>query len=653
MQIFGIKTLLFVFLLTLSSCNSIPASVEVVLESAGSNRTELEKVIAHYQKTNEVQKVQAAYFLIENMKEKYSLDGESVRNFDVVFDILDSLQKNNVERPLILSIFKTKWDSVVSIYGRPHIFKATVVEDIKVIKAAFLIENIDLAFEQWKNNRFSEALSFEEFCTYVLPYRIRAERIENWRKYLSEKYKVFRDTVKAKNRSEFTEKLYSKVGEFLYPSIALKDYPYNISVSQMEKAQQGNCPQVVEYTTAIMRANGMPVGIDHANWGDVIGHHFWNTLLLENGKYVKFEAGHVNLAFGQLEDYRPYRLAKVYRQSFAKLDIRFSDEIPKQLVLPFDIDVTPEYTKTFNISVPLTKHIEYKQKPVIILTFGRDWDIPHALGDINNNAAEFKNMGSDILYMVMYYDKGTYIPASDPFVLDKSGKLNYLRFKSSGRQNLQLFRKYPYFANNVNNAKQTIGARIQGANRSDFKDSVNLFTITTMPVKIEETMINSTKKFRYVRYISQPDRLANIAELEFFGSNGLKLQGEVIGFPEVSSLYEESNNKKNAFDNKLGTFFSVRNVPLSWVGLHLPKPENITKIRYCPRSDTNFIVVGDTYELRYWDGDNWKSLGQQTAKNQYLIFRNAPVNTVFILKNLSGGTEERIFTYEKGKQVWW
>ena len=70
------------------------------------------------------------------------------------------------------------------------------------------------------------------------------------------------------------------------------------------------------------------------------------------------------------------------------------------------------------------------------------------------------------------------------------------------------------------------------------------------------------------------------------------------------------------------------------------------------RNNFNVIEVGNKYELMYYN-DRWVSLGIQTATNQYLEYDNAPTQALFLLRNLTQGKEERIFTYENGKQVWW
>ena len=80
----------------------------------------------------------------------------------------------------------------------------------------------------------------------------------------------------------------------------------------------------------------------------------------------------------------------------------------------------------------------------------------------------------------------------------------------------------------------------------------------------------------------------------------------------------------------------------------------ISYFRYLPRNDDNFIKEGELYELFYWDNNQWNSLGKQTGTSkQYLEYTNAPLNSLFWLRNLTKGKEERIFTYENGEQVWW
>lgn len=86
------KNILPVLLLLFLACNSIPESYQNVLVKAGSNRTELEKVVAHYDSVGNAEKLKAAYFLIGNMEDRYFWDGDIVTDFDSIFGYLDCAQ---------------------------------------------------------------------------------------------------------------------------------------------------------------------------------------------------------------------------------------------------------------------------------------------------------------------------------------------------------------------------------------------------------------------------------------------------------------------------------------------------------------------------------------------------------------------------------
>lgn len=361
----------------------------------------------------------------------------------------------------------------------------------------------------------------------MLPYRAGTERLEPWREHLYNEYKIFRDTVKAANSYQLAEKINTELRKWIALNHTIRAYPFDMTVRQMEKARRGACKHLVYYEAMVMRANGIPVGIDMAPlWGDLNRGHEWNTLLMDNGKIYPFDAAQG--MFGGIDKY-PYRFSKVYRYTFAsQTKYPASSDIPARLINKHLIDVTPEYTKTFNITVQLTYPAASKKQYAIICTYGSNRWMAQDWGNIKADKAYFKKIGSNILYLVMYYDKGNYYPASDPFILQKDGIIKYIRLVMNKPQEMVLMRKYPSFTANINNAKELIGGRIQGANKSDFSDSVNLYIINSLPVKFEQVTINNSRKFRYVRYVAGKLKKTNLAELEFFGINNpaKKLTGE-------------------------------------------------------------------------------------------------------------------------------
>ncbi len=65
-----------------------------------------------------------------------------------------------------------------------------------------------------------------------------------------------------------------------------------------------------------------------------------------------------------------------------------------------------------------------------------------------------------------------------------------------------------------------------------------------------------------------------------------------------------------------------------------------------------FLAAGQEYELSYWE-DGWQSLGKSTASERPLVFDGVPSGCLYWLVAEGSDKEERIFTIDNGKQVWW
>jgi len=71
-----------------------------------------------------------------------------------------------------------------------------------------------------------------------------------------------------------------------------------------------------------------------------------------------------------------------------------------------------------------------------------------------------------------------------------------------------------------------------------------------------------------------------------------------------------------------------------------------------PDDESNTVFPGERYELMYWRG-RWVSLGVKVTESKTLIYRHVPKGALLWLRNLDKGHQERIFSYEKGVQVWY
>jgi hypothetical protein len=162
-----------------------------------------------------------------------------------------------------------------------------------------------------------------------------------------------------------------------------------------------------------------------------------------------------------------------------------------------------------------------------------------------------------------------------------------------------------------------------------------------------------TGKYRYWRYLSAYRRHNNAAEIYFYQTGNPKpIYRKIIG--TNGSITGQTRNEKEAvFDNDPLTYFDAIEPSGAWVGMDFGEPVAISRIAYTPRGDGNDITPGDTHELFYWQNNGWVSLGQRQADDIKLVYEEAPVGTLFLMRNLSRGKDERIFSYENGMQVWW
>jgi hypothetical protein len=201
--------------------------------------------------------------------------------------------------------------------------------------------------------------------------------------------------------------------------------------------------------------------------------------------------------------------------------------------------------------------------------------------------------------------------------------------------------------------KEMVGGRFQASDNRDFTNAVDLFVIQDKPESSYQIVnVQTEKPYKYFRYLAPTESIGTISELEVYEEGtGNKLLGEIIGTEQ--DLIDISNEK--AFDgDPLTSFRKYGELDEVWVGLKFDSPKKIEKIVYLPGNDDNCIRDGELYELFYWN-NKWVSLDKQLGSSETykLKYENVPTNTLYLLRNLTKGKEERVFTYEKGKQVWW
>lgn len=550
------------------------------------------------------------------------------------------------------------YDSIFSVYDS-KLSDYVEVEDYKTISSQYLINNIDSAFIAWEKP-FAKHLDFNQFCEYLLPYKIGDDKIEPWRTYLSKQYVPLITNLELKEIYSMTsndvcDKLKSSINakgiHWPYP---IPDLPPSI-LTQLTRAPCVDLSRLIAYAG---RSIGIPIAIDYIpQWANRSSNHAWNALIDTNGKTLSFGAKD-EVKLGQhLQGRRWERVSKVYRMTYAKQHERLAsicgqDEIPDNFSSPFIRDVSKEYFKGVDLKIDVKTEISLKQNYAYLSTFNdQDW-IPVAWSKINNKKATFKNINTRVVYLPGYFINGSTTPVDYPYLVLDSVHTLKLKPNFTKTQTLVVKRKYN-IAKTEFFGERMKGGKFQVANKADFSDSVNVFKINEVPEICYNTVdVNNTNKYKYFRYCAPAGSNGEVAEIEVYEAKQVeKLSGKIIGYLRV-----ENNIVKfsKLFDGDVLSYYQNNKEKSIWIGLEFDEPKQLSKISYLPRNDDNFIRDGELYELFYWD-NKWVSLGSQTGsiKTQSLTYTNVPTNALFLLRNLTKGREERIFTYENGKQVWW
>ena len=421
--------------------------------------------------------------------------------------------------------------------------------------------------------------------------------------------------------------------------------------SSLFKAKSGKCADETSFSIFLCRYLGIPSAYDFTpHWGNRSGSHSWSVLVNPDGKSTPFYMG--NFPGDTAHYFHSYIKPKVFRYRYSLnkemvKDFATETSVPSLFLNPHYTDVTDEYCKTTDV----VRHVSanYNGRVVYICVFdNRNW-VPVYYGKADDEEVTFQSMGRGVVYMTAALENGKMVPLGSPFLLTVEGEIRELTANNK-KVKMTLLRKYPFMgAQDFFNSRMN-GGQFQASNHKNFSDSIVLHThkgITNgnwynIPVSTEQ-------KFKYLRYIGGKGSHCNINELEFYDSDGKKIGGKIIG-----TEGEGWAPKEKVFDGNILTGFGGITPDGNWVGLQLNRPVLVSRIRYIGRNDGNCVEVGDKYELYYWsEKGKWELLGTQTAKSNELLFDNIPSEGLYILKDVTKGVEERIFTYEKGKQVWW
>ena len=652
----------------LMSCTD--RALESSLKLSGDNRTELEHVLLHYKSNSEKKK--AAEFLIGNLIGNVAYDTTSLCKYRPVLLHYDSLKR--VEKDLQISAkdsLNKEWKNFlrynnpcVDIYSRLH-------PDLKTISAEYLIDNIDLAFQSWERCLYKDSISFNIFLKYVLPYRRNnGYVIEKWRNYFIFHYGDYMQRYAFPH--QLVDSLLEQFNDYRVDWSAISTYPY-VCLQDYNLSKMSRCSARCWFNSMLLSALGVPCTIDYVPaWGNRNSSHEWNAIII-NGKTYPFEAtgGRGKWKSGKVcnnvwvdEYWMKSRLPKVFRYSYETMLQGPSAEkacdasyIPPLFLNTKYEDVSDEYFVTSDIRIPIKREIEVDGAEYAYLcVFNEDVWKPVFWGKVGGSDVLFRKMGRDIVYLPVFYKDGRLLPFNDPFVLQADGGIHFLQVDMRELESVTLERKY-YARPDIGLwCEWNKGARFEISKDRGFRKAQTVFTVPECKSIPNIWQLDTLVKCRYIRYLFPEDKDV-LAELSFYGKGEVEGQLKPLKGKPFASDDNRMKTLSKLFDGDILTFADLNPYlsaedSVGWVGMDFGKEVEVTALGICPRNDKNNVIKGMEYELFYWGG-SWVSLGKKVALDYVLEYDNVPSDALLLLKCTTEGRENRIFTYEDGKQIWW
>lgn len=388
-----------------------PSAVETVLKKAGANRPELEKALQYSAKTGDSLKLKAIHFLIANM------DIHSSSDYYWADAAGKKINYNELDYPDFEQA-KTAFETIKT--QNPGLKPVpTIYKDIETIKGDFLIENLEKAFAAWQNSAI-KTTSFDNFCEYILPYRVSIEPLQDWRTAYAEKFKWIGEQIPSKSfksvlyyvKDDYDTWFTNTWGE------ARKEPLPRLGGLHLLFRKQGPCPDIADLGVFIMRSQGIPAAVNVIPfWATSTGGHFMNTFFDNNQAY---NCDYGSKDFGENLKREP---AKVLRLTYSKQSgtlASFEDQknIPTGILQQQNyIDVTKEYWETTDVKCLLYPSTT-ASKIVYATTFnGLSWR-PFWWGKVEKEQTTFSSICKGTVLIPQYYTNGKLIPAGAPVIVD-------------------------------------------------------------------------------------------------------------------------------------------------------------------------------------------------------------------------------------------
>lgn len=385
----------------------IPAEVQQSLNKSGIHKPDLMKVLLAFDQPEDSLKLQAAYFLIKNLENNYTIQMSFSDSSGNEFDI----------DPLNFKDYKSikKYCDSIEIASEKISYKTdTILLDIENVSSEYLITHINNSYNTWQKSTWDKQYDFSLFCDFILPYRVANEELGIHSDYFKEKYarivqkNLSIDEIAILINNEINDEITYDDRLVLNPNVQL--------ISTTRKSCTGNLRDINVYKVTALRSIGIAAALDYTPFfADSILGYYSTTVILPN--YNKLV---LNNSDNQFTPYTNGKVAKVYRRSHNNdPESLFSIKDKEKHTPPFlgdynYLDVTNEYLKTADVTIDFSDTSQFVYLAIINENKWQPIDWSSARDD---NKAHFKNMGTGINYRAVVIKEKEIIPVGNVFYL--------------------------------------------------------------------------------------------------------------------------------------------------------------------------------------------------------------------------------------------
>jgi hypothetical protein len=304
--------------------------------------------------------------------------------------------------------------------------------DSEYIQETYIKNHLKLIFKAREKSTFLKHLNFNQFCEYLLPYRIGEEKFVDYDSTIIKRFQNITANLPVQcSIYDAVTTINTELKKQLVFDLRSHAMLYEPNILEVLNAGKGSCNSLTMATTLTMRLFGIPVTIDECPvWAHRNSGHRWNAALDESGKWIPFSGGETNPdEFQIIND--SVKAPKIFRYTFSHQD-RFQPPGKNQQNTPAifrktnRIDVTNQYTVTSDVNLFLNSTAPHDSILYLSVFNAEKWRIV-SWATVNNRVATFKNMGANhIVYLPVFYYKGEITPATHPFILSPYG-MKYIK----------------------------------------------------------------------------------------------------------------------------------------------------------------------------------------------------------------------------------